>query len=123
MSLHLNRIFIAFVMVGRATILVMTVFLAECSVAPDSEVAILHQDVEGLRTFDSDRLCEVYEDSRKPLIRQELIRRGAVRPDYWGDIDAGAVRIGMTQTEMLCATWPVAIHTTSVAGMTSIQWS
>lgn len=90
--------------------------------APDSEFAILRQDAAGLRTFSSDRLCEVYEDSRAPLIRQELLRRGAVRPAYWADIDGGVVRIGMTQTEMLCAVWPVAINVTVVAGLTSVQW-
>jgi len=129
-----------------AVICVATAMLAACSTKPNPDDAILRRETETLNTLEPDQLCRGYQQSktklfiagrsfiyggkevdirpadREILFRQELKRRKAIRTEYWKDIDAGSVRVGMNQTELLCAA-DVGITSTSITnGITRTQW-
>lgn len=107
------------------------------------------REIERLRLLGSDQLCrgyaqarihlfiawyrfmygrnnvkiDVWEQDREILIRQEIMRRDAVRAQYWDDINRGFVRAVMTQTELFCAVDPLATSmTTSDDGTVRVNW-
>ena len=53
--------------------------------------------------IEDDGLCLSYGDSPGAAMREEITRRGIIKPAMWSVIDAGSVSVGMTTCAILAS--------------------
>jgi hypothetical protein len=102
----------------------LPLILAGCGLgAEGSYNEVSQRDAEGLKTAQTWVLRWIYYDKAPPLVRAELERRGAVRPEYWPLIDEHKIAIGMNTDELQTA-WGNGLeqHQTVTASGSHIQW-
>jgi hypothetical protein len=73
-----------------------------------------------LQALTTERLCVSYHARPSEGVRAELTARNVIRAQSWVDIDKKEVRIGMTETELVCA-WGRAVRVNNTTTAHSVR--
>ena len=88
-----------------------------------SPVGINSDTPQQLMAENSGDLCRAYAVFHKNEVLQELIRRGAVRPDFVVFVRSGQIAIGMNQWEVRAVQqYAYSVNRTVTSGGVTEQW-